>query len=89
MYPTKKQWFVGRVHPKNLIFSNTEHYLKCKNDLDNAENRTYRKSLMDFPLPRGISVLEPNGNHKVIDGYHRLVGTPKGEHPLIIYCPRD
>jgi hypothetical protein len=84
---TKKQWFVTRVHPSDLVFSNTEHYMQCKADLE--KNDDYRRSLKNFPLPRGITVLNPDNNHKVIDGYHRLVGTPEGEHPLVIYCLRD
>lgn len=49
----------------------------------------YRKVLEEYPYPRAITILNPDGKYKVIDGYHRLVGTPEGINPLVIYCLRD
>jgi hypothetical protein len=50
---------------------------------------TYAEILKEYPYPRAITILSPQGKYKVIDGYHRLVGCPEEKNPLIIYCLQD
>ena len=80
-----REWFIKKISPNDLIFSNTEHFNQCK--IDNDENPNYKKSLESFPYPRGICCQNPNGTYKVIDGYHRLVSIE--DELLIIYCLKD
>lgn len=84
-----KKWAVSQVTPEELYYSNTEHHEQCKNNLQEEQNTEYAKTLSEYPYPRGLAILNPNGKYKVIDGYHRLVGCPKDQNPLIIYCLRD
>jgi len=85
----KRKWFVQQVSIDDMYFSNEEHYQKCKDDLDLADQESYRQSLAEYPYPRAISILNPDGKYKVIDGYHRLVSSQNNQDPLIIYCLRD
>ncbi len=84
-----KTWYVKQISRDHLYYSNTEHYDECLEDLQNADNEAYKKVLEEYPYPRGITILNPEGKYKVIDGYHRLVGTPEESNPLVIYCLRD
>lgn len=84
-----KRWFVKQISPSNLYYSNSEHYAECLADLEKPENSDYKQILEEYPYPRAITILNPDGKYKVIDGYHRLVGTPKDMNPLVIYCLRD
>jgi hypothetical protein len=82
-----KKWFIKKVQAKDLEYSNTEHYLACQHDLETDLN--YRRSVTELVYPRAIVVFNPNATCKVIDGYHRLVGTPTGEDSMVIYCLRE
>ena len=84
-----KKWYVRQISPKNLYFSNSEHYDECLADLEKEDRAEYKKVLEEYPYPRAITILSPDGKYKVIDGYHRLVGTPEGLNPLVIYCLRE
>ena len=84
-----KKWFVRQVSRKNLYYSNADHYRECLDDLGKEENEDYKKVLEEYPYPRAITILSPDGKYKVIDGYHRLVGTPEDMNPLVIYCLRE
>lgn len=84
-----KKWYVRQISPDNLYFSNSDHYAECLEDIENPENQDYRQVLEEYPYPRALTVLNPDGKYKVIDGYHRLVGNPEGVNPLVIYCLRD
>lgn len=84
-----KKWYVCQVQPHELYYSNQEHYLQCQSDLKTDEFEQYREILRSYPYPRALTILNPNGQYKVIDGYHRLVGCPTDQNPLVIYCLRD
>jgi hypothetical protein len=83
-----KKWLVKQIPKDKLHYSNNEHYTECLNDLTKPDNLEYKKSLEEYPYPRAITILSPDGKYKVIDGYHRLVGTPDDTSPLVIYCLR-
>jgi len=87
----KKTWYVKQVSIKDLYYSNQEHYQQCINELteQNELKSEYHRTLLEYPYPRAITILNPDDKYKVIDGYHRLVGIPKDTNPLIIYCLRD
>lgn len=82
---TNQQWSVIRVDPNELHYSNDEHQLQCKTDLGQPEFTKYAQILREYPYPRGLAILDPvTKKYKIIDGYHRLIGSPSDEEPLII-----
>ena len=84
-----KNWQITQVNPKMLYYSNSEHLEQCRQDLNKPEFADYKKILLEYPYPRGLTILNKDGQHKVIDGYHRLVATHENNHPLVIYCLRN
>lgn len=84
-----KKWHVCQVESRELHYSNQEHYAQCKFDLESDEFKHYSEILKSYPYPRALTILNPDGQYKVIDGYHRLVGCSDDQNPLIIYCLRD